>query len=196
MLISPTYKSQQEALHETGTYGTASIQYAPLVTQIINRLKVTHLLDYGCGSLLNLYKHIKPEHKLTYQAYDPGTAQYADPPVPAQMVACIDVLEHIEPDYLESVLNDLARLTEVILFCTIHTGPAVKVLSDGRNAHLTQQPMEWWLPKLGSRFTVLEVHETREEFAVVVARRGLKARLVAWLSAVLSRSLTTIARSR
>lgn len=177
MLISPAYKAQQEALHETGTYGTASIQFAPLVTQIINRLKVEHLLDYGCGSLLNLYKHIKPTHKLTYQAYDPGTAEYADPPVPAQMVACIDVLEHIEPEFLESVLDDLARLTEVVLFCTVHTGPAVKVLSDGRNAHLTQEPMEWWLPKIWRRFDLHTVQVTGEHgfYVICYAKPRLEA---------------------
>ena len=82
-MISAAYKLEQEKLHATGEYGTASIQYAPLVTQIVNKLKVTHLLDYGCGSLLNLYKHIQPEHKLTYQAYDPAVEQYSSRPVPA-----------------------------------------------------------------------------------------------------------------
>jgi hypothetical protein len=163
MLISPSYKIEQEALHAKGNYGTASIQYAPLVTEIVNKLEVTHLLDYGCGSMLNLYKHIKPTRKLTYQAYDPGTEDYSEPPTPAEMVACIDVLEHIEPDYLDQVLDDLRRLTEVVLFCTVHTGPAVKVLSDGRNAHLTQQPMSWWLPKLWQRFDLQTVQVSGEK---------------------------------
>jgi hypothetical protein len=156
-LITESYRAQQEALHATGAYGTASIKHAGTVTKIINSAKITHLLDYGCGSLLNLYKHIKPEHKLTYQAYDPGVPQYSEAPVPAQMVACIDVLEHIEPEYLDNVLDDLVRVTEDLLYCTIHTGPAGKVLSDGRNAHLIQQPLEWWLPKLMSRFDVSSV---------------------------------------
>ncbi len=169
MLISELYRKQQEQLHATGHYGTASIGYAPLVTQIIDRLEITHLLDYGCGSLINLYKHIKPKAKLTYQAYDPGTVDYAEAPVPAQMVACIDVLEHIEPEFLESVLDDLKRVTEVVLFATIHTGPAVKVLSDGRNAHLTQQPMSWWLPKLWTRFDLQTVQVTGERAFHVIA---------------------------
>lgn len=156
-VISDAYRIQQQALHATGTYGTASIKHADTVTQIINNAKVTHLLDYGCGSLLNLYKHIKPAHKLTYQAYDPGVPEYSDPPVPSQMVACIDVLEHIEPEYLDNVLDDLVRVTESLLYCTIHTGPAGKTLSDGRNAHLIQQPLQWWLPKLIERFDVSSV---------------------------------------
>jgi hypothetical protein len=38
----------------------------------------------------------------------------------------------------------------------------MKTLPDGRNAHLTQQPLEWWLPKLMSRWdtqTVQVAHE-------------------------------------
>jgi hypothetical protein len=169
VLISDSYKAEQERLHSFGNYGTASIQYAPLVTEIVNKLEVTHLLDYGCGSLLNLYKHIKPARKLTYQAFDPGTEEYAEEPVPAEMVACIDVLEHIEPQFLDKVLDDLRRLTEVVLFCTVHTGPAVKTLSDGRNAHLTQEPMSWWLPKLMDRFEVQTVQVTGESQFYVIA---------------------------
>jgi hypothetical protein len=169
MLISDAYRLEQQALHETGTYGTASIGYAPLVSEILNKLEVSHLLDYGCGSLINLYKHITPKKKLTYQAYDPGVPDYAEEPVPAEMVCCIDVLEHIEPDFLDSVLDDLQRLTEVVLFCTVHTGPAMKHLSDGRNAHLTQEPMSWWLPKLWERFDIQTVQVTGEHQFHVIA---------------------------
>lgn len=176
-MISPEYKALQEELHAKGNYGTASIQYAPLVTKIINDLGVTHLLDYGCSALLNLYKHIEPKHKITYQAYDPAVEEYSSRPVPAQMVACIDVLEHIEAEYLDDVLDDLAALTEVILFCTVHTGPAQKTLSDGRNAHLTQEPMSWWLPKLWSRFELQTVQVTGENqfFVIAYANKRLEA---------------------
>ena len=36
-------------------------------------------------------------------------------------------------------------------------GPAGKVLSDGRNAHLIQQPSSWWLEKLVKYFDVIEL---------------------------------------
>jgi len=35
-------------MHARYTYGVASIKRAPLVTEIINKLEVAHLLDYGC----------------------------------------------------------------------------------------------------------------------------------------------------
>lgn len=168
MQISDEYLEQQKKLHaDNDSYGTASVHYAPLVSQICNNLEVTHLLDWGCGKG-RLFKNIKVNHKMTLQAYDPAVERFSTPPVPAEMVTCIDVLEHIEPEHLDEVLDDLQRLTEAVLFVTIHTGPAVKVLSDGRNAHLTQQPMSWWLPKLWERFEIQTVQVTGEcQFYVI-----------------------------
>jgi len=160
VLISDEYRAQQAHLHETQNYGTASIKYAKLVTEIIDKLEIDHLLDYGCGKQMNLLKHIKPKKKLKYQGYEPAIPEMAGEPVPAQMVACIDVLEHIEPDYLDNVLDHLAALTEAVAFITVHMGPAGKVLPDGRNAHLIQEPMEWWLPKLAQRWELQTIQKT------------------------------------
>lgn len=167
-LISDSYRAQQEHLHNTTNYGVASIKYAPLVTDIINRLEITHLLDYGCGSQMNLGKHIKPNHKLQYQAYDPCVPELSGMPVPAQMVACIDVLEHIEPECLDNVLDHIAGLTEAVAFLTVHTGPAGKILPDGRNAHIIQQPMEWWIPKLLQRFELQTVQVRHHQAFYVI----------------------------
>lgn len=148
-----------------------------MVNAIIERLGVTHLLDYGCGSRCSLAKGLKSFHKLTYQAYDPGVDRFASAPVPAQMVACIDVLEHIEPVFLDAVLDDLRRLTEGVLFATVATGPAGKQLSDGRNAHLTQQPMAWWAPKFFERFDVQTIQVTSPKDFLVIGYA--KSQLVA-----------------
>ena len=90
------------------------------------------------------------------------------------MVTCIDVLEHIEPEYLEDVLDHLEELTEVVLFASIHTGPAGKTLDDGRNAHLIQKPMEFWLPKIWERFAIQTVQVmSPHEFFVIANNRAL-----------------------
>lgn len=138
---------------------------------------VTHLLDYGCGHSCNLAKHLKADHKVTYQAYDPAVPRYAKSPLPAQMVACIDVLEHIEPVFLDGVLDDLARLAEGCVFLSIDTGPAQKVLSDGRNAHLTQKPARWWLPLLFDRFELQTFQITSDQsfYVIGLAKSRLEA---------------------
>lgn len=169
-LISAEYQKQQEHLHETTTYGTAGKHFGPLVSQIIDKLGITHLLDYGCGRQMSLMKALKCKGKITYQAYDPGAGleEMASPPIPAQMVACIDVLEHIEPDLLDNVLDHLQSLTEYVALLSIHTGPAMKVLPDGRNAHLIQEPMQWWLPKLWDRWDIQTVQVAHDNGFYVI----------------------------
>jgi len=42
--------------------------------------------------------------------YDPVFPEYGEPR-PADLVCCIDVLEHIEPDLVDNVILELARVT-------------------------------------------------------------------------------------
>ena len=156
MLITPDYQKQQESLHASKkiNYGTVGANYGPMVGEIIDNLEINHLLDYGCGHNVSLQTTLKQKRPFRYQCYDPGVPEYAGDPEPAELVVCIDVLEHIEPDCLTDVLDHLESLTQQILFATVHTGPAGKVLPDGRNAHLIQKPYEWWLPKFTERWTL------------------------------------------
>ena len=167
MLISEDYRKQQEQLHENPDYGTASVGFAPFVTRIINETGVTQLLDYGAGKG-RLASSIKPGRPVEVIHYDPARPDWAQAPDPCEMVCCIDVLEHIEPECLDDVLDDLQRVTTGIGFFTVHTGPAKKVLADGRNAHLIQKPYRWWLPKFINRFDLNLFQQTPNGFFVVV----------------------------
>jgi len=152
MTISAAYKAEQQRMHrELPNYGVASVEFAPRVSHLINSTGIDHILDYGAGKG-RLGQSLEINHPATVTMYDPGIPGIDEPPEPHDMVCCIDVLEHIEPEYLDSVLDDLKRVTKKIGFFTIHTGPAMKVLSDGRNAHLIQEGPEWWLPKIMARF--------------------------------------------
>jgi hypothetical protein len=84
------------------------------------------------------------------------------------MVACIDVLEHIEPELLDNVLDHLQSLTELVVMLTIDSGPAGKTLADGRNAHLIQEPMSWWLPKLSERWELQTVQRITDHSFYVI----------------------------
>jgi hypothetical protein len=171
-LISPEYQREQEAMHAKYNYGIASIAAAPVVSKLINQYGVEELLDYGAGRG-NLFKHLQVEHPMRLQAYDPAIPKWSEKPDPAEMVACIDVLEHIEPELLENVLDDLKRVTKRIGFFTVSCVPAEKTLSDGRNAHLIQAPCEWWLPKFMERFELHIFQRTVDGFFVLVMAREL-----------------------
>lgn len=170
MLISDNYLKQQQELHKNELYGVASMQYAPLVTSLINALEINEMLDYGCGKG-RLAQSINPDRQVTIELYDPAMPDFSEPPSPREFVCCIDVLEHIEPDCLDDVLDDLKRLTKRVGFFSIHTGPAVKTLDDGRNAHLIQESYRWWLPKIMDRFEVKTLSHTSGGFYVITANR-------------------------
>lgn len=156
LLISEEYREMQRKLHENPDYGVASVGYAPLVAEVIEAVGATELLDYGAGKgRLGLALKQYIQRPLTIRHYDPAVTEWSAPPEPCAFVACIDVLEHIEPHLLDNVLDDLQRVTVGAGVFTVHTQPAVKVLSDGRNAHLIQQPPRWWLSKFTDRFELV-----------------------------------------
>jgi 2-polyprenyl-3-methyl-5-hydroxy-6-metoxy-1,4-benzoquinol methylase len=168
--ISADYRALQAKLHaDNPDYGMASVHFAPLVAQVVRANKVRQVLDYGAGKgrlAESLPGHLK--EPVTVTPYDPAIEAWSATPQPADMVACIDVLEHIEPDHLDAVLDDLKRVTQRIGIFTISTGPAVRVLPDGRNAHLIQQPASWWLPRLMARFELIAFNRMEQGFWVIV----------------------------
>lgn len=85
------------------------------------------------------------------------------------------MLEHIEPPLLDNVLAELQRIVSKIGFFTVHTGAAVKVLPDGRNAHLIQEPSSWWLKRLTDSFEVrhLQTLPNGSGFWLIVERKAL-----------------------
>ncbi len=172
MTISAEYLAQQKLLHRNPDYGVASRHYAPLVIQLADQCKAKSISDYGAGKC-NLQKKMRELGKeaFEYFPYDPAFPEYG-PPKPADLVCCIDVLEHIEPAWLDAVLDDLERITRGIGLLTIHTGAAVKTLPDGRNAHLIQQPASWWLPRLCERFEISHLQRVPNGFWVVVEARA------------------------
>jgi hypothetical protein len=167
-LISEQYREEQTALHAKGNYGTASLQYGQIVSAIVEGTGAKTLLDYGCGSMQNLKKVLDCD--VMYLGYDPAIPEFSVKE-PCDLVVCIDVLEHIEPELLDNVLDDLLMLTGKWGFFTVHTGPAKKVLSDGRNAHLIQKPAEWWLPKITQRWDLWKFDRTAQGFNLLVRAR-------------------------
>lgn len=155
--ITDEYRKMQQELHQNPNYGVASLAFAPLVADLIRQAGIKSVADYGAGKK-NLLKGLGEAgiSGVQYLPYDPAFPEYGTPQ-PADLVCCIDVLEHIEPELIENVIAELARITTGLGFFSIHMGPAEKFLSDGRNAHLIQKPSSWWLPKLVQHFEILEL---------------------------------------
>jgi len=170
MKITPAYLDQNRALHAMGEYGISGKRWAPTVQNVCRVAGSRDVLDYGCGR-----RTLEASLGWPIRNYDPCIAGLDAPPEPADVVVCTDVLEHIEPECLDEVLDDLQRVTRKIGFFVIATREAEKTLPDGRNAHIIQQPIAWWAPRLEKRFTVSQVREMAGEFAVVVRPLGSSA---------------------
>lgn len=171
MLITEDYRKQQELLHENDDYGVASVSYAPIVSAFIDKLGITEILDYGAGKG-RLAKNLRVNSPVSIHHYDPAIPKWSDDPDSAQMVCCIDVLEHVEPELIDDVLDHLQSLVEFYGLFTVHTGPAVKTLPDGRNAHLIQEPPIWWLQRIMVRFELMHFSAAPNGFYVLVKRNG------------------------
>lgn len=153
MLISDAYAAEQRLMHENERYGAASKKFAGQVAAIIRKRKPSSILDYGAGKQALAQALALAGEPTPITAYDPGIPEISDLPAGKfDLVCCIDVLEHVEPECLNDVLKALSEKTGVTAFITIHTGPAGKTLSDGRNAHLIQKPVRWWTKRLKSVF--------------------------------------------
>jgi len=166
--ISAEYLALQKHLHGNPNYGVASLSYAPVIADIMRRTKAKSLSDYGAGKC-NLQRGLTSSGLVNFEyfPYDPAFPDYGDPK-PADLVCCIDVFEHIEPEFVDAVINDVARITVWLGFFSIATGPAIKTLADGRNAHLIQKPSSWWLPRLCTFFEVAHLTRVAHGFWVIV----------------------------
>lgn len=162
-LISDKYIQLNEQLHSSKrAYGRSGKKYIKQVLSLTEKYNTKDVLDYGCGK-----QTLQEGLPFTISQYDPAIRKYSKHPKrPYDIVVCTDVLEHIEPEFLDNVLDDIKKLTLEAVFLTVSTRPARKVLADGRNTHLIVKPKGWWIPKLQSRFKILEVTENYEMFTV------------------------------
>lgn len=152
-MISDQYRRILEQVHSNGPWGVAAAGMIDNLEGMITRTGVKTVLDYGAGSSGILARDLPIRVPgLTVISYEPGIPELAAPPVPAPFVLCIDVLEHVEPDHVDAVLDDLKRVTVNHGFFNVATTPAGRILPDGRNAHLTVQPIEWWSEKILARW--------------------------------------------
>ena len=155
MRITPEYKELNQQLHRSNPdYGRAAHAIAPIVVHLAQEAKAHTLLDYGCGkgTLRPAVLALAPD--LEVSEYDPAMPGKDREPPPADLVVCIDVLEHIEPDCLNEVLAHIQSLAYGGAFFIIDTVPAQKTLADGRNAHLIVESLSWWRAALAAYFDV------------------------------------------
>lgn len=169
-LISDEYRKLNNKLHQDNpTYGMGGGKHSDTVIKLAKTLitpenQFVRVLDYGCGKGM-LAKSLP----FSINEYDPAVQGKDESPSPADLVVCSDVLEHIEPDKLNFVLDDLKRVTKQIGYFVISTRKAVKTYANGSNAHLIVQGKDWWEKKIAKFFSIGTIIEKGDELYAVVS---------------------------
>lgn len=160
MLITPGYVREQVRLHADPSYGSGSHRHAYLVAGIALIEECKTILDYGAGK--GTIGTVLRSAGLQVAEYDPGFPGKEKAPAPADLVTCLDVMEHIEPNCLSDVIDHLAKLTQKKLLVDISTKfTKFRWLSDGRNSHLIVKDAAWWQEQFTKRkFRVLREWNT------------------------------------
>lgn len=161
MLITDDYARENARLHAVDAkYGAEGYLWAYHVAGIALMEDCDTILDYGCGKG-TLVKVLRERVRFGLREYDPGVPGKDNRPAPADLVVALDVLEHIEPDFVGDVINDLAKLAQKKLFVVVSTKPSKRIMSDGRDTHLSLHDDAWWHQRFIDRgFTVERVWNT------------------------------------
>lgn len=169
--ISDEYRALNRREHEAADgYGIRGHLHLKHVLHLAERSKSTSVLDYGCGQA-TLAKHARRVSEIPFACYDPAIPEYAADPEPADLVSCTDVLEHIEPLYLGSVLEHIATLAQRAVYLQIACRPAKRVLSDGRNAHLIVREPHQWFDMIREHFEIIEYKAAPGHSVIIIGRK-------------------------
>ena len=159
----------QRVLHSGGRYGQQAAENRKgggmdLVSRLVVSLKQrigrhVSVLDYGAGNG-SLGRALRDTFKnVTVTDYDPFHVDHAEKPEPGlhDMLVCLDVMEHVEEACVGNTLRYMADRVRYGALFVISLQDALKVLPDGRNAHVTVKNAKWWKNRLSRYFKVCEM---------------------------------------
>lgn len=159
-MISDNLKKMYQDIHQTTPFGKRG-KFPKHLEKFINDKKPQSILDFGCGKgkLVGKIKETYPD--IDVRGYDPANPEFdrSIDDITIDMIVSSDVLEHVEPEYIDDTLKFL-RTKSKFFYHLIACSPAKLILPDGRNAHLIVENDHWW----SKRFLDLGYKIHQEQF--------------------------------
>lgn len=115
--------------------GKFGYRWANTFAYYIEYYKIKTFSDYGAEQQA-LEKSFNIISSISIRSYVPNIDHFSETPTSVELLTCTDVLENIEPYFIDDALNHIKDLTNRIDFLVVPTGPASKFLANGKNAHL------------------------------------------------------------
>ncbi len=151
-LHDKAYELSLKQEHEgNDKWGSSTKKYGSgdILGLVTHRKYVQTVLDYGCGKG-ELKKYLK-EHApwVEVSEYDPGIVGKDTPPEGKfDLVWTCDVLEHIQPEYIDDTIVRLFELTKYVMYNNIACASSRSVFKDGpfkgQDLHLIiEEPAKW-----------------------------------------------------
>lgn len=169
MAHSNEYQKELTLLHsKKKSFGTSG-NIPKIVKSLIEEKSLSSILDYGAGKGNTSKAFLEEYPDITLYSYDPATFPG---PLPNQvdLIYSSDVLEHIEPELINTSLEDLCNRAQRYQYHLIACHPAKKSLSDGRNAHLIVETPSWWKDKIKNLQGWKIIHEEIIEYVATVKK--------------------------
>ena len=149
------YIDQYKIMHKERGY-TGSVGISPTyrnkeqLKEAIDMYSIQTMLDYGCASGVQYTKGKLDEYLgVDVKLYDPAVDQYSEDPTGTyDAVICVDVLEHVHEEHLDYVLQRIFSYADKMVWLKIGLAPAVAILPNGENAHVTVHNIQWWIDKI------------------------------------------------
>ncbi len=149
MLISEPYRTLNR-LHflDDLAFGTGGGRYWNPVCHFAREVKAKTILDYGCGrgTLKETISKFSTDYKVF--EYDPCFEGKQGDPVPADLVVCLAVLEHVEGKFLDNVIDHLFSLANKGLFIVTTNFKSGKTLADGSSPHRSILEHQEWKERI------------------------------------------------
>lgn len=131
--------------------GLSVLAHAEQIGELVRRYQSQRLLDYGCGA----GDQYRPPHSLHElwgvpmpTLFDPSFEHNRPPRGRFDGVICSDVLEHLPSSAVGPLLRVLILLATDWVFASVCCRPASKTFPNGKNLHLTVEPLEWWMTEV------------------------------------------------
>lgn len=143
-------------MHQEGHFrGHSTRKWSTQIKSLIDKHGAKTILDYGSG------QGMQYDDQKLHEAWGVAKPTMYDPAVPGidvlpnalrpfDGVICCDVLEHLEGKEIMGAMFNVVIRANKFAFFAISTRKAKKNLPDGRNAHLTIQPPDWWFGMFNS----------------------------------------------